>query len=102
MPEWLIIVVVFFIVTRIVRSRRHRLGRHGYPHHLRHARMHQIRARREARAADRDRRSLRASPPTETPEEALKRKYVEGSITVEEYERQLDRLYRKDPPPGPG
>jgi hypothetical protein len=31
---------------------------------------------------------------TETPMEALQRRYVEGALTVEEYEAELDRLLR--------
>lgn len=35
-----------------------------------------------------------AVPPLETAEQKLRRQYVEGSLTVEQYERELDLLYR--------
>ena len=33
-------------------------------------------------------------PAVESPEQKLRRQYVEGSLTVEQYERELDLLYR--------
>jgi hypothetical protein len=84
MPEWLIIVAVFFVVSRLVRSSRrrgHGRGRIGRAH---------ARDLSEGGGV----RPL-APPRVETPMEALQRRYVEGSITVEQYERELDELFRK-------
>jgi hypothetical protein len=101
MPEWLIIIAVFFIVTRLLRSRRHRLGMYRHPGQLRRARMRELRrARTRERHEGRERLADRPQPITETPEDALRRRYVDGSITVEEYEAQLDRLYRGETPEG--
>lgn len=88
MPEWLIIIAVFFIVTRLLRSRRRRFGMYRHPHRLRHARRREVRERRE------ERRLGRPEAPAETPMQTLQRRYVAGDITVEEYERELDRLFR--------
>jgi hypothetical protein len=54
-------------------------------------------AQRRQRQAQGDLMSARApeAPALETPMDALKRRYVEDEITVEEYERQLDELLRK-------
>jgi hypothetical protein len=101
MPEWLIIIAVFFIVTRLLRSRRHRFGLYRHPGQLRGARMRELRrARMRERHEPHDRLGARPQPTTETPEDALRRRFVEGSITVEEYEAQLDRLYRGETPEG--
>lgn len=45
----------------------------------------------------RERRKPLPEPPKaapETAEERLRRQYVEGTLTAEEYERELDALYR--------
>lgn len=86
MPEWLIIVIVFIVFSRVLRARRYDAGcMRGRPRGL-HAR------RREQ--LERERQRAVPPPRVETPMEALQRKYVEGSITVEEYETELDKLYR--------
>jgi hypothetical protein len=46
--------------------------------------------RRPLRDADEPRST---APLQQTPLEALQRRYVSGSITLEEYESELDRLY---------
>ena len=92
MPEWLIIVIVFIVMSRIVR--RNRYGAQcmsGRSHRLR---ARERRALREERAAG-QMRSMPA-PKVETPMEALQRRYVEGNITVEQYESELDKLYRSN------
>jgi hypothetical protein len=38
--------------------------------------------------------AARKPVPAETTEERLRRQYVEGILTVEQYERELDTLYR--------
>ncbi|MBI4408474.1 MAG: SHOCT domain-containing protein [Gemmatimonadetes bacterium] len=40
-------------------------------------------------------RAAPVAPPKETPLEALQRRYVADEITVEEYERELDRLFQR-------
>ena len=101
MPEWLIVIAVFFIDTRLPRSRRHRFGMYRHPGQLRRARMRELRrARMRDRHEGPDRLAAHPQPATETPEDALRRRYVDGSITVEEYEAQLDRLYRGEKPGG--
>ena len=51
--------------------------------------------RSERRALRRERQTALSAPKPETPMEALQRRYVEGSITVEQYEAELDKLYRR-------
>jgi hypothetical protein len=86
MPEWLIVLVVFFVMSRIVRKRRYGVGCGG--------RMHRLdRARERALSKGGTTRAVPAAPP-ESPMEALQRRYVDGSLTVEQYEAELDRLYR--------
>lgn len=46
---------------------------------------------------DRHGRTERLPRREESPLQALQRRFVDGAITVEEYERELDRLYRKGP-----
>lgn len=81
--EWLIFILVCWAAVRFLAP-----GRCG-----------------EGRWASRQLRGARApkplpqkqSPPQpepETEEQRLRRQYVEGSLTVEQYERELDRLYR--------
>jgi hypothetical protein len=38
----------------------------------------------------------KAVPAAETLEAKLRRRYVAGELTVEQYERELDALYRRD------
>jgi hypothetical protein len=94
MPEWLIILIVFFVVSRVVRGR-------GYDARCMRGSAHRLQAE-ERRALRREQRALRrgvelptAAPKVETPMEALQRRYVEGAITVEQYEAELDKLYRR-------
>jgi uncharacterized membrane protein len=87
MPEWLIILIVFFVVSRVVRAR-------GHDARCMSGRSHRLRERERARALQRERHRSVPAPKVESPMEALQRKYVDGSITVEEYEAELDRLYR--------
>lgn len=87
MPEWLIILIVFFVVSRVVRSRGH--GRHcmgGRSQRL---------DRAERRALRRESQPAIPAAKPETPMEALQRRYVEGNLTVEQYEAELDKLYRR-------
>ncbi len=82
-PEWLVIgAVIWFLVSARRRARwarrerwRRRWG--GY-------------AEQRAEVAEAPR--PRALPP-ESPLERAQREYVNGRITVEEYERELDRIY---------
>ena len=88
MPEWLIILIVFFVMSRIVRKS-------GYGAQCMSGRSHRLRAsERHALEREREKRRSMPAPKVETPMEALQRRYVEGNITVEEYEAELDKLYR--------
>ena len=55
------------------------------------ARRDAVRTRRSGAGA----RARAATALAETPMESLQRRFVDGSLTVEEYERELDRLLRK-------
>ena len=86
MPEWLIILIVFFVMSRVLRAR-------GYDARCMRGRSPRLRA--SGRALERERHRTMPAPKVESPMEVLQRKYVDGSITVEEYEAELDRLYRR-------
>jgi uncharacterized membrane protein len=86
MPEWLIILIVFFVVSRVVRSR-------GDGARCMSGRSHRL-DRAARRTLRRERQTAIPAAKPETPMEALQRRYVDGSITVEQYEAELDKLYR--------
>jgi len=92
MPEWLIVLIVFIVFSRVLRAR-------GYDARCMRGGEHRLRGRgqrlrlAERHALEREQRAMPA-PKVETPMEALQRRYVEGEITVEEYEAGLDKLYR--------
>jgi hypothetical protein len=80
MPEWLVFMLVVWFAMRVLSGARCRHGRH------------------ESRGRIRGESAGPPLPPRkheETIEEELRRRYVLGEMNVEEYERALDRLYRK-------
>ena len=99
MPEWLILLLVCWVIFRVVKreswgTHRHRLGDEERSRlREQRARVHAERARLRA-----ERRARKSVTPTatrvETPVESLQRRFVEGAITVDQYERELDRIYR--------
>ena len=113
MPEWLIFAAIIFFALRLSRGARCGWGGHarrriegratGTEGHERGpARLGagdelgapQPRARVEPA---RVRRVPERPARQESPLEALQRRFVQGSMTVEEYERELDELYSKGP-----
>ena len=84
MPEWLILLIIWFIVMR-VQSRGSRCGPRSVPRR-RHTGLHYARGMRL---------NPPAAPPAETPLQSLQREFVSGAITVEQYEQKLDRLLRR-------
>jgi hypothetical protein len=90
MPDWVIWVVLGFIFFR-VRARNRAWARRGLrsfpscgtPARQRHSRQAAVGANQPG-----------ALPP-ESPLDLLKRRYVEGSISVEQYEDELDRLFSR-------
>lgn len=87
MPEWLILLAIIFVALRIRR-------RHRWHRGIREERLRALRAGREAPGT-----SAQAVLPRETPLESLQRRFVAGSISVEQYEAELDRMLRR---PGGG
>lgn len=87
MPEWLLFLAIVFIAFRIRR-------RHRWHRRIRDERLRAARAGRELPGT-----SAPAMPPRETPLESLQRRFVAGSISVEQYEAELDRMLRR---PGGG
>ena len=99
MPEWVILLLVAWVIFRVMRregcgTHRHRLD-DAERSRLREqrARMHAERARLRAERRGRKAVQQRAAR-AETPVESLQRRFVDGSITVDQYERELDRIYR--------
>ena len=87
MPEWLLMLAIIFIALRIHR-------RHRWHRGIREERLRALRAGREVPGT-----SAQPVPARETPVESLQRRFVAGSISVEQYEAELDRLLRR---PGGG
>jgi hypothetical protein len=84
MPEWLIVVAVIWFVSSVVGRRRSCCGgRVRDPRRVTHSRGRGPGARR-----DLPRRGTVARP-QETPEERIRREFVEGRLTLEEYEAEL-------------
>jgi uncharacterized membrane protein len=84
MPEWLIFVLVAWFVVRFLGRGKHR-------------------KRIRERERERERLAAAKTPPAvqsaaETEEERLRRRYVSGEMSVEQYERALDALYRGNSP----
>lgn len=79
--EWLIFVLVCWVAVRFLGVGRTRRGRW---------------AGRRLRGRPPEPQALPPKPVAapETAEQRLRREYVEGTLTVEQYERELDRLYR--------
>lgn len=75
--EWLIFVLVCWVAVRFLGVGRTRRGRWA--------------GRRLRGRPPEPPPQLAAAP--ETVEQRLRREYVEGKLTVEQYERELDRLY---------
>jgi uncharacterized membrane protein len=86
MPEWLIVLLVFFVVSRVIRGGRRCVHR-GHHQRLERSANRGLSGGAGGRYV--------APPKAQSPMEALQRRYVDGSITVEEYERELDRMLRK-------
>lgn len=78
MPEWLIFALVaWFAVKFLKKGQRRRIAQ-----------------RERARVAEASSRPAVQAPRAETDEERLRRRYVAGEMTVEQYEEALDALYR--------
>lgn len=98
-PDWVIWAVFGYIFFRLARGRRRRWRRWD-----RWSEGHQPRElERETPTPGLPRQSTAAPPvpappvrPKETPLQALQRDFVEGRISMDEYEWQLDRLERLD------
>jgi hypothetical protein len=97
MPEWMIFLVFVMIAVRLGRARRRRCGfsrgmdalRRGEAEHGGTFRPVASRSNPGSAAP-----GSSAALPVESPVDELKRRYVDGAITVEEYEAELDRLFR--------
>lgn len=92
-PEWLILVAILWLVLGRGRRGACGTGRSGRNRTL------ETGSGRGPHVRGRDRSAVRrdwkdALPPP-SPEERLRRDYVADRITVEEYERRLDDLYRR-------
>ncbi len=97
--EWMIFILVCWVAVRFLGVATGR-GRGERWEERRLRRAERWEERRLGRA---ERRGVTPPPvrvappkPVETPEEKLRRQYVEGTLSVEQYERELDRLYRPD------
>ena len=78
MAEWLIFVLVAWFAVKFLKRSRHR---------------RRIAERNRARVTEAEKaRAVQA--PAETEEERLRRRYVAGELSVEQYEQGLDALYR--------
>lgn len=82
--EWLIFGLVCWAVVRFLGINRCGAARGRWEH-------------RRMPAARREPALPQAPAPAESAEQRLRRQYVEGTLTVEQYERELDRLYRARP-----
>lgn len=70
--------VLAFVLMRLTFGRRHRFARlHCYNHHYRH---------RPVR--------VQSPAPEPTPFERLKQRYVDGDLSDQQYEAELDKLLR--------
>ena len=83
MPEWLLFLAIVFIAFRI-------RGRRRWHRRMRDETLRAARAAHEVPGT-----STPAVLPRETPLESLQRRFVAGSISVEQYEDELDRLLRR-------
>jgi hypothetical protein len=83
MPEWLILVAIILVALRIRR-------RHRWRRSLRDERVRALHAGQEAPGT-----ATQAVLSRETPLESLQRRFVAGSISVEQYEAELDRMLRR-------
>lgn len=112
MPEWLIFAVIIFFALRLSRGARCGWGGHARRRIEGRASGAEGRERGPARLGTGDdlrapqgharpkpaRRPAKRLPERqESPLEALQRRFVNGAMTVEEYERELDELYSKGP-----
>ena len=109
MPDWLIWLVVFWVIFGCGRGCRRVYGRRGWRRDLEAGedqaaalRDGQVGAERQL-AADTHGASLPMAAaggvaaerrPVETPLQTLQRQFVEGTMTMEQYEAALDRLDR--------
>lgn len=99
--EWFVWMVVAFAVASAcrggcARGRRDRASLESGRSGSSRARLGSPSARRRSRSgarADRGRSAGAPLPPAESPLEVLQRRFVEGRIDVDQYERELDRLY---------
>lgn len=91
MPEWLIWGALIWVFFAIARSRG--CGWHGS--RTRHGR--RLSVPDDAGVDPRRSRAPRrvAPPPAVTAEQRLQRDFVDGRLTMEEYERELSKVLRK-------
>ncbi len=88
MPEWVIWGILWFALFRLFRRR-------GYLGACGRGRMHRWDCEwREPRVRDRESPGPTAQLAQMSPLEALQRRFVSGSISLEEYESELDQLMR--------
>ena len=71
--------IMFFIFMRLASGRCHRFPQLHHYHHHNH-RQRPVR--------------LQPAPPKPTPFERLKQRYVDGDLSDEQYEEELDKLLR--------
>ncbi len=107
--EWLLFIVVCWAAIRFLGAGRcgpafDRLELLRRRQQLRERRQELRDRRQESRERKEGMRAARGTTivtsgqrlaPSETAEERLRRQYVEGTLSVDQYERELDALYRK-------
>ena len=96
--EWWAFLLIAWIAVRFLGGGRCTTGRSHREHHALGSRSSS--QKRDATLVSgrvqmtRPATTARKPVPAETTEERLRRQYVEGTLTVEQYERELDTLYR--------
>ena len=94
MPDWIIWVVIAAVLSGCGRGcgwgvRRYRSLQHGDADE---GQVRGPRARRRLTCGVEENAVARSSRPVETPLQALQRKFVNGGLTMEQYEAEIDQL----------
>lgn len=95
MPDWIIWLVVGFIVYRFCMAGNSCGRRIPDSRHRDHDSDRELGGGRGSSVAMHRRPAARAGHNAETPIQAAQRRFVEGTTTVEEYEAELDRALRQ-------
>lgn len=103
MPEWLLFLLIGFLAFRVARrgsccgwnwERRDRLEENA---DKQRSRVESSRQRALSAPAPPSVRAATGQTRQESPLQTLQRRFVDGGLSLEDYEHELDRLYKSEP-----